>query len=271
MRIPLVLTPLALLVAAPAAHAQLAILDTQVNPANGHTYHLLDESSGSDAQAAAVALGGHLVTIDDAAEDSWVFATFGNYGGQGRDLWIGLNDVTVEGQHEWFTGTAVSYTNWAPFQPDNYLGNDPVNGEDYVHMYGFGSPYYPGQWNDIHDAAPGTATFTLGLYGVVEIAGLTLNYNGSCPGAGTVDLANGSAGALVFIAYAFATGPGVVPTGGCAGTPVDLLSPTLLTAVTLDANGAASLPVNVPGGACGNVWVQALAPATCEVTPVIAL
>ena len=81
--------------AAPAAQAQLAILDTQVNPANGHTYHLLAESNWTDAEAEAQNLGGHLVTINDAAENDWVFQTFGNALGQPRDLWIGLNDIAV--------------------------------------------------------------------------------------------------------------------------------------------------------------------------------
>ena len=58
----------ALLVAvlAPVAQAQLpTVLHTETNAANGHTYHLLDVSNWTDAEAAAVALGGHLTTIDD--------------------------------------------------------------------------------------------------------------------------------------------------------------------------------------------------------------
>ena len=38
--------------------ASPAILTTVVNPANGHTYHLLAEADWKESQAAAIALGG---------------------------------------------------------------------------------------------------------------------------------------------------------------------------------------------------------------------
>ena len=83
-----------------------------VNPANGHLYILLDQANWTDSEAAAVLLGGHLATIDDAAEDSFVFDTFSNFGGQGRNLWIGLNDRASEGVFEWSSGAPVVYMNF---------------------------------------------------------------------------------------------------------------------------------------------------------------
>jgi len=56
-----------------------------VNPANGHTYYLLSQSSWSDAEAEAVNLGGHLATIRNAGEQQWVFSTSSAYGGA---MWI---------------------------------------------------------------------------------------------------------------------------------------------------------------------------------------
>jgi len=55
------------------------VIDSQVWPENGHTYHLLELATWSDSEAEAVALGGHLATINDQAEQDWIWNTFGNY------------------------------------------------------------------------------------------------------------------------------------------------------------------------------------------------
>src|SRR5688572_3780921 len=59
----------------------------------GHRYYLLKEMTWQNAEAAAVSLGGHLVTINDSHEHEYLWALWG------RDhlLWIGLNDVKEEG------------------------------------------------------------------------------------------------------------------------------------------------------------------------------
>ena len=72
------------------------------NPANGHLYRLTegrywgihDESANVyqpdwfDAEAEAESWGGHLVTINDPAENQWLVATFG----ANQEFWIGLTD-----------------------------------------------------------------------------------------------------------------------------------------------------------------------------------
>lgn len=129
---------------------------------NGHTYYLLTESTWGAAQATAVALGGNLVTITDAAEQAFVYGTFGNSVGADRMLWIGLNDVAVEGTFVWVSGEPVTYTNWFPGEPNNANGS-----EDYGHMFDASRASLgvtPGTWNDA--SRVGTA------YGVVEVIGL---------------------------------------------------------------------------------------------------
>ena len=71
-----------------------------VNPANNHTYYLLAESPWQAAEAEAVALGGHLATINDQAEQDWMFSNFGYDGGTNHSLWIGFNDAVTYRYHQ---------------------------------------------------------------------------------------------------------------------------------------------------------------------------
>src|SRR5205809_5740838 len=81
-----------------------------VNPANQHLYYLLTADTWTNSQAFAQTLGGNLATINDAAENAFVFGQFGT----GRDLWIGFNDAAVEGTFTWVSGETPAYTNWRP-------------------------------------------------------------------------------------------------------------------------------------------------------------
>lgn len=91
-----------------------------------------------NAEATAVSLGGHLVTINDSKEHEYLWALWG------RDhlLWIGLNDVKEEGSFVWASGEPVTFVYFATGEPNN-LGEK----EDYVHMW---SQFFDscGQWND---------------------------------------------------------------------------------------------------------------------------
>jgi hypothetical protein len=109
---------------------------TYLGTMNGHTYFRSNFSrTWPQAKAMATAIGGHLVTIGSAAENSLL---------AGTPAWIGLTDEAVEGNFVWVTGEPYSYTNWWPGEPNN-TGN-----EDYVFMnfYGsnlwvdFGDPYF---------------------------------------------------------------------------------------------------------------------------------
>ena len=118
------------------------------NPANGHDYYLLAPANWTDSEAEAVTLGGHLATINDAAENAWVFSTFENFGGSARNLFIGLNDAAQEGTFVWVSGAPVVYTNWKAGEP-----NDSSGTEDYgmiANRFEPGSP--DGKWIDMFHA-----------------------------------------------------------------------------------------------------------------------
>lgn len=113
------------------------------NATTNHYYTLVYDVVWPDAEARAEEVGGHLVTINDAAEDAWLEATFPM-----PDLWIGLNDVVEEGTFVWASGEPVTYTNWCPGQPDDWQG---VGGEDYGFM---NSAYCGGTGWDDADGGP---------------------------------------------------------------------------------------------------------------------
>ena len=108
MSLRLMATVLTLLLCSGSSGAQ------QANPSTGHFYELTPALG--DVQAArsyAQSVGGHLVTIEDAAEQAWLEATFpGNH-------WIGLSDSMLEGSFVWDGGQPLGYTNWGAGQPDN--------------------------------------------------------------------------------------------------------------------------------------------------------
>ncbi|MEM9264082.1 MAG: DUF4347 domain-containing protein [Cyanobacteria bacterium P01_F01_bin.13] len=103
---------------------------------NGKRYLLTDGSkTWEQAQAEAESLGGNLVTINDAAEETWLRQTFGD----AERLWIGLNDRQVEGQFEWANGEPVTYLNWASGEPNNFNGNEDMAALNWNSQ---------GEWND---------------------------------------------------------------------------------------------------------------------------
>jgi hypothetical protein len=74
----------------------------------GHRYVVTENAmTWADAEAYAQTLGGHLVTVDDAAEQAWLTAQFGGF-----NPWIGYTDQAVEGTWVWASGSGSSYQNW---------------------------------------------------------------------------------------------------------------------------------------------------------------
>ena len=134
-------------------------IDSAVNPANNHTYYLLSNSTWTDAESAAISLGGHLATINDLAENSWVW----NRWGTGHSLWIGLNDAAVEGTFVWANGEPVSFTHWNSGEPNNGAG---FSDEDYTYILANGQAA-DGVWNDYQNLA--TVDPQPQLFGVVEV------------------------------------------------------------------------------------------------------
>ena len=132
---------------------------------DGKFYKIVDGPSWSDAEANAVALGGHLVTINSAEENDWIFANFEEVlvgASEGLGLMIGFTDQEEEGSWKWTSEEEVTYTNWGTGQPDNSRGleNHSVIGWD------------NGTWNDIQEDwwnLPAVSTNRNDVKGLAEI------------------------------------------------------------------------------------------------------
>lgn len=108
-----------LLAGCPLHPAQAGISEAAavVNPANGHAYHVRDDMlTWAEAEAWAVSLGGHLVSINDAGEDAWLRANLPLSPGY---YWLGADDAAVEGSFAWVTGELFAYQNFLPGEPDD--------------------------------------------------------------------------------------------------------------------------------------------------------
>ena len=117
-------------------------------------YFVVEGPSWEEAEANAAKLGGHLVTINNADENRWLFETFKIDGGPGNTAntyWAGFNDLKQEGSWEWVNGEQSDYTNWAP--------SEPAGPHDYLVLGRYGSS---GLWNDADsEASKGIAEIKL--------------------------------------------------------------------------------------------------------------
>ena len=134
-------------------------------------YVIVQGPTWEEAEANAVKLGGHLVTINDAAEWSWFKSQFSpangyaypesyNYYPNGEvQLWIGLNDARIEGLYEWVSG-----------QTSEIIANDILRtpNDDYgVWQWEQGKvTTYP---NNLNISSPSWADFARNIRGIAEI------------------------------------------------------------------------------------------------------
>jgi hypothetical protein len=224
-----------------AAQTLPGIIHTATDPATGTTYHLLDQANWTDSEAAAVAMGSHLVTINNQAEQDFITLEFAQFGGVSRNLWSGYNDAAVEGTWVWADGSTSAWTNWANNEPNNSTANDP-NGEDYA------TAYPGGPWIDLDDTS-NNVWFPV-LCGVVEVSSPQLVITGLIGGAtATITASNATPSGNVLLGYSLTgAGPTTTPFGA-----VDMSPPiTALPTLTADLAGVASLSIGIPGRATGS-------------------
>ena len=75
---------------------------------DGSRFFLTDPGlNWTEAEAAAVAAGGHLASIDSHHQNQWLNDTLGAG-------WIGLRKVAPDGNFSWSDGSSANYRNWHP-------------------------------------------------------------------------------------------------------------------------------------------------------------
>ena len=137
-----------------------------INPQNRHAYKVIHCKTREEAEAKAVAQGAHLVTINDAAEQHWLFEVFGRKTFSGDEaeqewdfkafgpesFWIGLTGSTKGNSLHWANGEPVTYTNWAFSQKtvdgDELTQNDDAN-QHYTVLIG-----RTGKWQTVPQWSP---------------------------------------------------------------------------------------------------------------------
>lgn len=160
---------------APAPRADAGFI-LQTASYNGHTYYLVAENSAkqritwANAETYAASLGGHLATVNDAAENAFLLSTFqesaiaakasAHPNGGLLSMWIGYNDAASEGNFVWSGGGGTGYTNWAAGEPS---GNQ--SDEDYAAILVPPAFGLPGQWHDVVS----DFRFNDVTYGLVEV------------------------------------------------------------------------------------------------------
>jgi hypothetical protein len=109
-----------------------------VNPTNGHCYMLFEaETTWTTARLRCQDLDAHLITVSDAAENAFVFATVVG----GRQVHLGATDASQEGVWTWITAEPFDYWFWHIGEP-----NDSSGVEECAELATDGDVH---AWNDI--------------------------------------------------------------------------------------------------------------------------
>jgi len=131
----------------------LILLLSNCNPSNSEaltiTYRLTEPMNWIDAEAQAIAWGGHLVTIESWEEELLLKNAFG----VNELFWIGLNDIDEENVWVWSSGNPVIYTNWAIGEPNDCGGDSGIceseDGAAINWCLDGSDPCFGDYWNDL--------------------------------------------------------------------------------------------------------------------------
>jgi len=127
---------------------------------NGSSYYCsTSPATWETASNICASKGGYLASVGSAEENSFLANILTL-----QSAYIGLNDVSQEGNFTWSSGESLGYTNWYPGQPNDYLEQ-----QDYVEMLN------NGQWNDQYASKKLEFILELPCLTVTQTSGPNLN------------------------------------------------------------------------------------------------
>ena len=126
------------------------IAETPIVTRGDSAYAIVQGRTWEEAEANAQKLGGHLVTINDTAENNWLYSNVYPSVPDGEGVWLGGTDKGSEGTWRWADGSLWGFSNFSPGQPDNHTVHNPQEGEDYLQF----NSWHGSEWNDMSNNYP---------------------------------------------------------------------------------------------------------------------
>lgn len=118
----------------------------------GSCYGFFAESlSWIDAEDSCIEWGGHLASVNSAAEDTFLdgwpalLGTAFNPLDTAAGIWLGGSDIAADGTFVWADGRPILVTAWGPNQPDNGAGLDCIEKRNDA-----GALWYDQRCADVH-------------------------------------------------------------------------------------------------------------------------
>ena len=155
--------------AASTASAELSY--TYLGEWNNHEYWVTDlELEYYDARQASEQLGidlggtAYLASLTSQDETDFIQSLSLDV------MWIGLNDLDLDGEWSWDSGEAFDYSDWAIGEPNGNVGDEPVT------VMNWGDDYGWNDWKDLDRYAVALIEVVIpapGVLGLLGIAGIT--------------------------------------------------------------------------------------------------
>ncbi len=108
---------------ASAAHAQIDV-GPVVDPSTGDRYYRTASLPLGAIWSWADYLRGNTANLENSSQAAWVLNNVIRAGGNTQSTYVGLGDWMSEGQLLWENGDELTFTSWAPGQPNNTAAND---------------------------------------------------------------------------------------------------------------------------------------------------